>query len=179
MFSNRIPIILATAVAFGCSDNAVAPTAQSDAVTLQASARGPVVHRVTVGGPDACVGFGAKPGCDANFSMVAKEYADGSVNGQWTDRFSQAFGGGGIHVSVNCLVVSGNEAWISGVDSKEPGGFAEWTTMVRDNGTSANDPADQIGFSLPSFFIGDCNAQFDFDGNGILFDAPQGQVVVR
>lgn len=45
-----------------------------------ALARGPVVHHVNAGGPDACIFFGfAHPGCDANFSLVANAYADGSV----------------------------------------------------------------------------------------------------
>ena len=53
-----------------------------------AFATGPVVHHVTAGGPDACVFFGFEhPGCDGNFSLVAHEYADGSVSGQYTDRF--------------------------------------------------------------------------------------------
>jgi hypothetical protein len=177
MFRHRIPIILATLVAFGCSEGAVAPTTGSDGGPMQASV-GRVTHRVTVGSPDACVGFGGGPGCDANFSLVALQGAKG-VEGQWHDLFSQATPVDGIHATVNCLVVSGNDAWISGNDPTAPAGFVEWTTMVRDNGTSANDPPDQIAFSIPSVFIGDCNVQFDFDGAGILFDAPQGQVVVR
>jgi hypothetical protein len=73
---------------------------------LRASASaGPVVHHVTIGGPDVCEAFGAQPGCDANFSLVANQYADGSVSGQWVDRFSQNFGGGGITVAVTCVAV--------------------------------------------------------------------------
>ncbi len=178
LFKKTTPMLVATFVAFGCSESAVAPTTQALDGAPLAAGIGRVIHRVSVGGPDVCEALGTTPGCDKNFSLVALEGANG-VKGQWTDRFSQATGGGGIHVTVNCLVVDGNEAWISGVDDNAPGGFAEWTTMVRDNGTSANDPADQIGFSVPSAFVGDCNTQFDFEGNGLLNDAPQGQVSVR
>ena len=172
MTRTGIPTILALAIVLGCSESAIAPSAQSDFPTLQASVGSQVVHRVTAGGPDVCTGLGAKPGCDANYSLVALQRANGSVSGLWHDQFSQPFGG--VHVTVNCLLVAGNEAWISGLDRDG----VEFTTMVRDNGTSANDPPDQIGFTIPSVFIGDCNAQFDFEGNGILFDAPQGQTVV-
>lgn len=73
-----------------------------------AAARGPVVHRVHVGGPDLCVGFGLKPGCDANFSLAAIQRADGSVSGQLTDQFGG--GVGGYHAVIDCLSVSGNDA---------------------------------------------------------------------
>jgi hypothetical protein len=176
------PIILATAIAFGCAEGTVAPTAASDGLTLQASVgRGPVIHRVTVGGPDVCSGTGGAPGCDANFSLVALQHSDGSVSGQWHDQFVQPFGG--VHVSVNCLVVVGNDAWVSGVGPDHAFGN-EWVTRVRDNGTTASDPADQLSFTFrvggpaPPRLGGvrlDCNATQDY----VLFDAPQGQVVVN
>ena len=34
-----------------------------------------VIHRVHVGGPDICAALGLPPGCDANFSLVALEFA--------------------------------------------------------------------------------------------------------
>ena len=76
-------------------------------------ASGPVVHHVSVGTPDACVALGFEhPGCDANFSLVANQDADGDVSGQYSDRFAN---GDGFHAVVDCLVVIGNDAWISGV----------------------------------------------------------------
>jgi hypothetical protein len=139
------------------------------------SAGGPIVHRVSAGGPDACAGWGLPPGCDANFSLVAMELADGSVLGQWTDRFPLGYGG--FHAVIDCLHVVGNEAWVSGVVTQ--GSIFDIdlagspvSARVVDNGISANDPPDQISFTewdgLP------CNAQLDYE----LFDAPQGQVVV-
>ncbi len=79
-------------------------------LTTVASARGrnPILHRVHVGGPDACDEFGDLPGCDKNFSLVAIEYADGSVRGQYTDQFGD--GTGGFHAVINCVEVDGNVA---------------------------------------------------------------------
>jgi len=146
-----------------------------------ATATGPVVHHVTAGGPDACEALGLKPGCDGNFSLAAREYADGSVKGQYTDRFAN---GNGFHAVIDCVSVVGNDAWLSGVITS--GGFTDpdtgetfdftglpVATRVRDNGTSANDPADQISFSI----IGDptpCTDQTPYD----LLDLSQGQVRV-
>lgn len=141
-------------------------------------ASGPVVHHVTAGGPDACIALGFEhPGCDANFSLVANQYADGDVSGQYTDRFAN---GDGFHAVVDCLLVIGNDAWISGVitqgrfDGIDLAGL-EVLTRVRDNGTSQNDPADQISFSFIDTELPDCTEQPDLP----LQDAPQGQVTVR
>jgi hypothetical protein len=152
-------------------------------LTTMAWATGPVVHRVSAGGPDACVAFGfTHPGCDGNFSLTAIEYADGSVSGQYTDRFAN---GDGFHAVVDCLVVEGNRAWVSGTitsgrftdpDTGEVFDLAGLYvfTSVQDNGTSANDPVDKISFSFFDFEPIPCTEQFDVD----LLDAPEGQVTV-
>jgi len=151
-----------------------------------ASAGGPVVHHVSVGGPDACLAlFGAThPGCDGNFSLTAKISADGSMSGQYTDRFAR---GDGFHAVIDCVSVVGNEAWVSGVithgrfTDPDTGEVFDLTglpvaTRVRDNGTTANDPADQISFSwIGEGFALPCTDQPPYD----LLDAPEGQVVVR
>jgi hypothetical protein len=136
-----------------------------------------VVHHVNAGGPDACEAFDFDhPGCDGNFSLSAREFADGSVSGQYTDRFAQ---GDGFHAVIDCVSVVGNDAWVSGVitqgtfDGQDLSGLPV-ATRVRDNGTSANDPPDQIHFSR----IGDprpCTLHVNYR----LFDAPDGQVSVR
>ena len=144
----------------------------SVAVTAQAQ----VIHRAHVGSPDFCESFGLSPGCDANFSLTALEFADGRVIGQYSDRFA---GGDGFHANIDCLSVAGNDAWVSGVITHGFIGDTDLTglpvaTRVRDNGRSANDPADQLSFS----FIGDptsCLDQLDYQ----LLDVPQGQVVVK
>jgi len=144
-----------------------------------ASAKGPVAQHVSAGGPDACIALGfTHPGCDGNFSLTATISADGSMSGQYTDRFAN---GNGFHAVIDCVSVVGNEAWVSGViTSGTFDGFdltgLPVSTRVRDNGTSANDPPDQISFS----FIGEgfavpCTDQPDYP----LFDTPQGQVVIK
>ncbi len=133
-----------------------------------------VVHRVSVGGPDICEAVGLKPGCDANFSLVALQMADGRVKGQYHDQFS---GGAGFHATVNCLNVIDNQAWVSGeiTQSRAPGVVGlDALTMVEDNGRSANDPADQISYSFFGADL-DCNTTPDLP----LFPVPKGQVVVK
>ena len=153
--------------------------------TTIASAGGPVTGRVTVGGPDVCAHFGLLPGCDKNFSLVAIQYADGSVSGHWDDKWGGGFGG--FHAEVNCLVIEGDDAWIGGVIThgaiRDPETKEEFdltglavSTMVRDNGVTANDPADQISFSFFEFDAPyrSCTEKPAYP----LFNAPQGQAVV-
>ena len=106
-----------------------------------------VVHSVSVGGHDQ----DPTGNTDANFSLVAIQHGDGSVSGQWTDQFGQ--GQGGIHVEINCLLVVGNEAWVSGIIKTGTFAGADLSglpviTRVQDNGRSANDPPDAISFSF-------------------------------
>ena len=140
-------------------------------------AAGPsVAHRVSAGGPDACVAFGDRPGCDGNYALVATQYADGSASGQYRDRFAR---GGGIIGVVDCVRVVGNQAWVSGWIRSGRAGDEDlaglpFTTLVVDNGTSANQPPDQIATS----HTGDetpCTEMAPWD----LLDMPQGQVVVN
>ena len=134
-----------------------------------------VMHRVHVGGPDACDSFGLPQGCDANFSITAMAFANGKIVGKYTDRFA---GGDGFQATIDCLSVNGNDAWVSGTITKGHFGDFDFAglpviTRVRDNGVSQQDTADQIGFS----FIGDptsCDMQPDMPLN----DVTQGQVVV-
>ena len=147
------------------------------------AARGPtVVHSVTAGGPDSCLALGfPHPGCDGNFTLAANVYADGTVSGQYTDRLSR---GNGFHVVIDCVSVVGSDAWVSGVITS--GRFDDFdltglpvSTRVRDNGTSANDPPDQISYSIIDDISSHgvfqpCTDHPSYD----LLDSPQGQVVV-
>jgi hypothetical protein len=131
-----------------------------------------VIHRVSVGSAD----IAPPPGTDANFSLSAIEFDDGTVRGQWQDTF---FGRGtpavAVHVKVDCLVVVGNEAWVSGVVTR-PGFLAGLPaiTRIRDNGTSANDPPDQVSFTFIDIGV-TCTDQPDLP----LFDLINGQVTVQ
>ena len=96
---SRIPRRRLVSVALALPFSAAATLMLADI----ASATGPVVHRVGAGGPDACVAIGAgdHPGCDGNYSLVATEYADGSVSGQYIDRFA-----GGLSAFTRSLTAS-------------------------------------------------------------------------
>jgi hypothetical protein len=143
------------------------------ALMLASPALAQVVHHVSVGGPDQ----DATNHTDANFSLVANQYADGTATGEWTDQFGQ--GDGGIHVRINCLFVQGNQAWVSGFITSGNVAGADVTglpviTRVQDNGKSANDPPDLISFS----FIG-VAAACTTAPNLPLNPMTNGQVTVR
>ncbi len=141
--------------------------------------KGGVIHRVSVGGADICEALGLPTGCDANFSLVAIEKADGRISGQWQDTFSG--GGEGIHVAVDCINVVGNGAVIGGVITHgtlfgvDVSGLRALTAVV-DNGTSANDLPDQISFAFIDVNI-DCSDLIPDDFQ--LIDLTHGQVKVR
>ena len=58
-------------------------------LTSTASAAKPIAHRVQAGAPDLCVALGDRIGCDGNYSFSAIQYSDGSVTGQYSDRFAR------------------------------------------------------------------------------------------
>jgi hypothetical protein len=134
-----------------------------------------VVRSVHVGGPDACAFFDLTPGCDGNFSLSAREYADGSARGQWTDRFGN---GTGMTAEIDCLYVEGNDAWVSGYvkATNNPNFFVGQpvTTRIQDNGKARNDLPDATSFTIR--ISAPCTeARQDFP----LFPYPQGQVTIH
>ena len=144
-------------------------------LTSTASAAKPIAHRVQAGGPDLCVALGDRIGCDGNYSFSAIQYSDGSVTGQYSDRFAR---GNGFHGVIDCVSVVGNEAWVSGVitqgsfDGFDLAGLP-FTTRVRDNGASAAD-VDEISTS----HVGEdtsCLEQANFEP----LPTPQGNVSVK
>jgi hypothetical protein len=169
-------------VVAACADHAATPTAPTEVAVVQAS-QGPIVHRVSIGGPDMCTWLGAKPGCDGNFSLIAIEKADGGVTGEMTDQYGPA---DGLHATIDCLlvdVIPGRttlEAWIGGVVTR-PANQAGHRIIVRarDNGTSAKDPlpdAISRGVVDPEEEGASSNCQ---DRPAIGFGrVPQGQVTI-
>ena len=63
--------------------------------------------------------MGLKPGCDANFSLIATLWADGSATGQWTDQYGPA---DGLHAVVDCVKVQEIPERFPG----GPGGLGRW-----------------------------------------------------
>lgn len=181
MLRTRFSIIVAAGIALGCSEPTALKSTEAAGSMLRASnsSSGPVLHHVSIGGPDVCTGFGAKPGCDANFSLVANQYADGSVSGMWVDRFSQNFGGGGVTVAVTCVAVDGSFAWISGVVTS-PAWNAGTPAILRarDRGTSANDPPDRF---LPIYDPSSIGVSTNCLDEEFFFflNAAEGQVVIK
>lgn len=144
-----------------------------------------VWHMLHVGGNDACESFGLEPGCDANFSVSAVQFYDGSVTGQYMDRFA---GVNGMHGVVECLYVYGNRAFVAGTTTSEFNEGLAFYSGFEDNGTSANDPADRIAFT---FFSENASAQFicdlvaqdpsviDFIWTDNMNDYSRGQVKIK
>jgi hypothetical protein len=173
MSTKALALGLAAVLAVSCSDQPTSPTALNEGAPAPSLNRGPLLHHVSVGSPDVCEALGLLPGCDANLSLVANSFADGSVRGQWQDTFSgRGFPALGVHMAIDCLYVDGNEAWVSGVTTSPAfPGFPAIARVV-DNGTSANDPPDQV--SLLEFIDTPCTEAPDFQ----LFDLTKGQVRV-
>jgi hypothetical protein len=175
-FRGAASVFVLGALIAACSDQPTSLEVDSP----QFAASGPVVHHASLGGADICEAIGAPTGCDANFSLVANEYADGSASGQWQDSFGH--GNGGVHVAIDCLNVQGNVAWVSGAVTKfdaDPTQVGQPAiTVVVDNGTSANDSPDQLSFSV--WFPGapDCNATLPVLLTNFVFDLTNGQVNV-
>jgi len=166
-----------------CADQPVSPTTQPEGLSVKAG-QGPIVHKVSVGGPDICLSLGyAHPGCDGNFSLIAIQRADGSVTGQMTDQYGPA---DGLHATIDCLlvqVIPGRttlEAWVGGVVTR-PAYQAGHRIIarMRDNGTSANDPRPDAlsrGIVDPEEEGASSNCQ-DRPAIGFGF-MPQGQVTI-
>jgi hypothetical protein len=136
---------------------------------------------VTVGGADLDYppGEGSPPNNDKNLSLIARLGCDGTVTGKLTDTWV-SLNHTAVHATVDCLVIEGNDAWMSGFVTKATpttiGDFAgtPFSIRVRDNGTTANDPPDQVSFLELFDLATDCTEKPDYE----LWDL-HGQVQVR
>lgn len=182
---NKLAVAVGLLFVAACTETPTQPT--NDLMPQLARGGNGVVHHVSAGGSDICEAIGLPTGCDANWSMVANQKADGSVSGQWEDSFGH--GNGGFHMEIDCLSVDGNTAIFGGVIT-HAWGLAEGDEGVRavgavvDNGTSKKDPPDQISPTVAAsgdpVGPGDCGVTIeDFQNAGILLDLTHGQVTVR
>ena len=198
-------LVLALAVVFtfaNCSTDEIAPQNEEGKSKVEDNSfverqGNPVIHHVSAGSNDFCQPFDP-PGCDGNFSLTANMRADGTVTGQFQDTY--AGGGLGIHVNIDCMIIDGNTAIVGGIathgysnffgDEDLAGKYV--VTKVVDNGTSNNDPLDQISYSWFWLDINGCQDQdissvpFNFGYttlyealDGELYDITKGQVTIR
>lgn len=179
-FRGTAPILLAILATVSCGDRPT-PLESPAGIAPEFSSAGRVIHRASLGGEDYCEAIGRPTGCDANFSLIALEYEDGTVSGQWQDTFGDE--GEGIHVAIDCLHVVGNVAVIGGVIThgtaygRDAAGERALTAVV-DNGTSANDPPDQLSWSYHPAGDRDCHDYSPGMGVLPLFNLTHGQVTV-
>jgi hypothetical protein len=146
-----------------------------------------VLHSVHVGSPDLCTFGGAQPGCDGNWSVTALKFDDGTVRGEFIDRWTE---GVGVKGKVNCLIVDGNRAWMSGTGYFYDNGRVTegaFAISAKDNGVSVGDTPDLISTTLigPAELVPDCTQFHSWFKQG--FDhpymhvhlLPQGQVKIK
>jgi hypothetical protein len=153
---------------------AVAVTAAVFAGPVAAGGNGVVAS--ATGSGQATVG-----GALRTFSFTAREYADGSVQGeaQINNRSQDV----SLHLALDCLVVSGNTAYMSGAVTKSsnpadvgPG----WDFAVQDNGEGSNAPPDKITLVYPFGTAFPCsNAAAQASLNSVLFPIDSGNIQVH
>ena len=99
------------------------------------------------------------------FSFTAVTQKGGGVTGE--SQLDNRAQGVKLHLAIDCLVVTGNVARVSGIVTKATGPTAVqvgWKSIfhVQDNGEGANDPPDTISlvFSFPPSVAVDCTTPF-------------------
>jgi hypothetical protein len=114
-----------------------------------------------------------------NFSYTARTYSDGSVKGEaQLDNRSLDLRS---HFALDCLVVSGNTAYMSGVvtESTNPAYIGTvWDFAVRDNGEGSAAPTDQITLAY-QFGLPCTNLAVQGFLNGVFFPIDAGNIQVH
>ena len=160
--------------------NKFAILATASLVSSAIYAKSQVEHQVHVAGPDTPVLCEeGDSSCDKNFSLTAIVMSDGSVKGQYVDRFAGE--SKGFSAQIDCVSINDNKAWLSGIIKN--GDYAgiedsigrRVATFVADNGKNNEAPFDQISFSYLVNDNFDCFSQPDWP----LMDMPKGQVNIK
>jgi len=101
-------------------------------------------HIVTVGSPDGVIVVA--PGNDGNYSLIARQDANGNVSGEWQDAFTQ---NPGFHMKVTCLTVVGNTAWLNGVITQASNNaWIGLTTLTQVVDNTTDGSGDSISFTF-------------------------------
>jgi len=113
------------------------------------------------------------------FAFTAREYADGTVEGEY-ERYNRRPGLGPSHGNVTCFTIIGNQAWLGGFEEfgDRVGGDVAW--RVVDNGEGKNAPPDQISLQSVQLPPGAAASYCARKPNGPpLFDVVAGNIQVR
>jgi hypothetical protein len=166
--AKMLPLVAVVGL-LGCGEGTTEPN-EADTPLLAMGGANPVVQSVTGSGQTT-----RPSGIWRTFSMNARKYADGTVEGQiqlnnhvsnqgwkWSRRYI-----------VTCMAIEGNQAWIGGFKWKTD---TEVVLRVVDNGEGKNADPDQI-----SYIPGGNAAQFCVDKPGfpLLRDVEAGNIQVR
>ena len=124
---------------------ALAVAATAALAGIGTSASNGIVHSATGSGQST---FGGE---QRTFTFTDRLYSDGTAKGEL--QLNNRAQGRKFHMTLDCLVVSGNKAWASGIVDRStiPSDVGTmWDVEVVDNGAGKNDPPDRI--SLVSIF---------------------------
>lgn len=136
----RSPMIMLVAAAvIGCTpDSPQAPLAPDPVPAFAVDAAGP-----------SATGHGnvtQAPGVLRTFSFTARQLRDGRIEGEYENH--NRLGGATNHGDIDCMVITGNSAVLSGPIRRHTNPLFEegFVTVFRveDNGEGANDPPDQV-----------------------------------
>lgn len=166
----KLGIVLFAVLAFG--------------VTANAGDKG-VCASVHLGGADINWSFDdetAPPNNDANLSLGAIQKCDGTVMGQFQDVWA---GVGPVHGKVSCVVIDGNNAWVSGIlthsntnDDFDYAGIG-FFIKLQDNGKNRDqDTPDMASFLYggdPAFYEFSCYGMYEVD----LYPLNNGQLSIK
>lgn len=142
----------------------IAGVQASDAAAVAASGTGSVAASAT--GPLAASATGSgiiAPGI-RQFSFAAAEGASGSVRGQAQLSRSQRGGGALIHMAIDCLEVSGNQATMSGSVTRSNtfgAGTPIWFRVVDNGEPPANDLITLVRLFGPDEDVVTCESGLD------------------
>lgn len=147
-------ILPLVALALACDDGAAdRGLVQPSPRMAQVGSHGPVIASITGSGHQVTQPPALNPGLWRTFTMTARKYADGSVEGSYTRVVHLADGGvQKSEGSITCLAIVGNKAWIGGmIPGNNPPDVA-WQMV--DNGEGAGAAPDLVGLQLEAQVFG-------------------------